>query len=264
MTPSWTMILILCGYVDVPQQEQQQMMYAQQQQAAMQAQYQQQQAYEDYMRQQQMMYMQQQQQQPNQQPIQAQPTGFGANNPFAAFAAPPQASPSPAPPPPQQESASNGFESSYRPEPAPAPAPVQEQQPQRTGGGRYKTGGDERHSELARMLAGGREDGLDTFGNVGATRVPVWQQKTGQGQGPMMPQTTGLAKPLNPFGTGVTTYRPQQFNQPTGQQQQQQQNVRSDLSPALLLATLSLSRALTSHALYPAERTALLHDLSRI
>ncbi|GAA5968676.1 hypothetical protein JCM8115_003676 [Rhodotorula mucilaginosa] len=204
------------------QQEQQQMLYAQQQQAAMQAQYQQQQAYEDYMRQQQMMYMQQQQQQPNQQPIQAQPTGFGANNPFAAFA--PQASPSPAPPPPQQEPASNGFESSYRPEPAPAPAPVQEQQPQRTGGGRYKTGGDERHSELARMLAGGREDGLDTFGNVGATRVPVWQQKTGQGQGPMMPQTTGLAKPLNPFGTGVTTYRPQQFNQPTGQQQQQQQN----------------------------------------
>lgn len=262
MTPSWTMILILCEYVDVPQQEQQQMLYAQQQQAAMQAQYQQQQAYEDYMRQQQMMYMQQQQQQPNQQPIQAQPTGFGANNPFAAFA--PQASPSPAPPPPQQEPASNGFESSYRPEPAPAPAPVQEQQPQRTGGGRYKTGGDERHSELARMLAGGREDGLDTFGNVGATRVPVWQQKTGQGQGPMMPQTTGLAKPLNPFGTGVTTYRPQQFNQPTGQQQQQQQNVRSDLSPALLLATLSLSRALTSHALYPAERTALLHDLSRI
>ena len=232
------------------------MMYAQQQQAAMQAQYQQQQAYEDYMRQQQMMYMQQQQQQPNQQPIQAQPTGFGANNPFAAFA--PQASPSPAPPPQQQqEPASNGFESSYRPEPAPtpapAPAPVQEQQPQRTGGaGRYKTGGDERHSELARMLAGGREDGLDTFGNVGATRVPVWQQKTGQqgqGQGPMMPQTTGLAKPLNPFGTGVTTYRPQQFNQPTGQQQQQQQqNVRFVLSPApdTRRPSRSLSRALTS------------------
>ncbi|GAA5872296.1 hypothetical protein JCM3774_003336 [Rhodotorula dairenensis] len=210
------------------QQEQQQMMYAQQQQAAMQAQYQQQQAYEDYMRQQQMMYMQQQQQQPNQQPIQAQPTGFGANNPFAAFAGPP----SPAPPVPQQPT--NGFDSSYQSEvasaPAPTPAPVpapQEQQPQRTGG-RYKAAGDERHSELARMLAGGREDGLDTFGNVGASRVPVWQQKTGQqqqhpGQGPMVPQTTGLAKPLNPFGTGVTTYRPQQFNQPTGNQHPSQQ-----------------------------------------
>lgn len=210
------------------------MMYAQQQQQAMQAQYQQQQAYEEYMRQQQMMYMQQQQQQPQLQPIQAQPTGFGANNPFAAFAAPPSASTSPAPPPPQPEQPPQ--------QPEPAPAPVQQQQPQRTGG-RYKANGDEQHGELARMLAGGREDGLDTFGNVGTARMPVWQQKTGQGQGqgggagPMMPQTTGLAKPLNPFGTGVTTYRPPQFNQPTGnqgaqqQQQQQQQNVSDPSSP---------------------------------
>lgn len=202
------------------QQEQQQMIFAQQQQAAMQAQYQQQQAYEEYMRQQQMMYMQQQQQQPAQQPIQAQPTGFGANNPFAAFAAPPTSS-SPAPPPQQQQQPQQ-----YQPEPEPAPAlqpAPQQQQPQRTGG-RYKANGDAQHGELARMLAGGREDGLDTFGNIGASRVPVWQQKTGQqaqqGVGPMMPQTTGLAKPLNPFGTGV---KPQQFNQQ--QQQQQQQNV---------------------------------------
>lgn len=86
------------------------------------------------------------------------------------------------------------------------------------------------------MLAGGREDGLDTFGNIGSSRVPVWQQKTGQQQGggpAMVPQMTGLAK-ANPFG--ASGYKPQQqFNQPTGYgqqngqngQQQQQQNVSS-------------------------------------
>ncbi|GAA5913164.1 hypothetical protein JCM8208_001687 [Rhodotorula glutinis] len=206
------------------QQEQQQLMYQQQQQA-MQAQYQQQQAYDDYLRQQQMMYAQQQAQQQQQQPIQAQPTGFGANNPFAAFAAPPPSS-SPAPPPPQQQQ-QTGFESSFQPAPAPAPAP-EPQQPQRTGG-RYKATGDEKHGELARMLAGGRESGVDTFGNVGSARVPVWQQKTGQqvqqGLGPMQPQQTGLAKPLNPFGSVTGNYQaPTQFNQPTGYGQQQKQD----------------------------------------
>ncbi|BGO94630.1 hypothetical protein NBRC10512_004941 [Rhodotorula toruloides] len=206
------------------QQEQQQMMY-QQQQAAMQQQYQQQQAYEDYMRQQQMLYMQQQAQQPQQQAIQPQPTGFGANNPFAAFASPPPAS-SPAPPQ-SQASTSSAFGDSFQPEPAaPSPAP-QPQQPQRTGGGRFKATGDDKHADLARMLGAGREDGLDTFGNIGSARVPVWQQKTGQqvanGQGPLAPQTTGLAKPLNPFGNVTGNYQaPTQFNQPTGFQQQQQ------------------------------------------
>ena len=207
----------------------------QQQQQAMQAQYQQQQAYDDYLRQQQMMYAQQQAQQQQQQPIQAQPTGFGANNPFAAFAAPPPSS-SPAPPPPQQQQQQTGFESSFQPAPAPAPAP-EPQQPQRTGGGtRYKATGDEKHGELARMLAGGRESGVDTFGNVGSARVPVWQQKTGQqvqqGVGPMQPQQTGLAKPLNPFGSVTGNYQaPTQFNQPTGygQQQQQQQQQKQDV-----------------------------------
>ncbi|GAA6049545.1 hypothetical protein JCM3770_000840 [Rhodotorula araucariae] len=213
------------------QQEQQQLMYAQQQQAAMQAQYQQQQAYEEYMRQQQLQYAQQQAQQP-QQPIQPQATGFGANNPFAAFAAPPPTS-SPAPAPAPQQPQQTGFDSSYQPAPPPAPAP-EPQQPQRTGGTRFKATGDDRHGELARMLAGGREDGLDTFGNVGASRVPVWQQKTGQGQGqgPMQPQQTGLAKPLNPFGSVTGNYQaPMQFNQPTGYGQQQQQQDASRDQP---------------------------------
>ncbi|GAA5827008.1 hypothetical protein JCM11251_002204 [Rhodosporidiobolus azoricus] len=215
------------------QQEQQQMMYAQQQQQAMQAQYAQQQAYEEHMRQQQVLYAQQLAQQGQQpQPIQPQATGFGANNPFAAFASPPPTTSSPAPQP--------TFDNSFKPEPAPAPSPApapQQQQPQQNltpqrTGPRFKAGGDAQHSELARMLAGGREDGLDTFGNVGTARVPVWQQKTGQGngQGPMQPQQTGLAKPLNPFGNVTGNYQaPMQFNQPTGygqrpQQQQQQQN----------------------------------------
>ncbi|GAA5972204.1 hypothetical protein JCM11641_002357 [Rhodosporidiobolus odoratus] len=221
------------------QQEQQQMLFAQQQQQAMQAQYAQQQAYEEHMRQQQMLYAQQLAQQP-QQPIQPQATGFGANNPFAAFASPPPSS-SPAPPVPQ---------TSYQPPPpqpepaaaASSPAPQTALAPQRTGP-RFKAAGDAKHSELAQMLAGGREDGLDTFGNIGASRVPVWQQKTGQqvaaGQGPMMPQTTGLAKPLNPFGSATGNYQaPMQFNQPTGyqgqgqgQQQQQQQQQQSNDQP---------------------------------
>ncbi|GAA5896437.1 epsin [Sporobolomyces salmoneus] len=218
------------------QQQEQQMMYAQQQQQAMQAQYAQQQAYEEHMRQQQMLYAQQLAQQQQSQPIQPQMTGFGANNPFAAFAS---SSSSPAPPTPQPvQQASSPAPAPMR-EPSPPP-PTMMQQPQRTGGGgpRFRADGDSKHGDLARMLAGGREDGLDTFGNVGNSRVPVWQQKTGQqggqqgGGGGMVPQMTGLAKP-NPFNTSGGFKAPMQFNQPTGygqangnnqQQQQQQQN----------------------------------------
>ncbi|GAA5940294.1 epsin [Sporobolomyces koalae] len=202
------------------QQQEQQMMYAQQQQAAMQAQYAQQQAYEEHMRQQQMLYAQQlaqqQQQQPPPQALQPQATGFGANNPFAAFAPSPSPAPAPAPVPQREPS----------PPPPPQPQQVapqpQQQQPQRTGP-RFRADGDAKHGELAKMLAGGREDGLDTFGNVGASRVPVWQQKTGQqqaqqfgGGGAVVPQMTGLAK-SNPFGNYAGNYKaPTQFNQPTG------------------------------------------------
>ena len=147
------------------------MMYAQQQQAAMQAQYAQQQAYEEHMRQQQMLYAQQLAQS-QQQPIQPQATGFGANNPFAAFAS----SSSPAPPSQPQP-----IREPSPPPPQPQPQAQQQEttiQPQRTGP-RFRADGDSKHGELAKMLAGGREDGLDTFGNVGSSRVPVWQQKTG-------------------------------------------------------------------------------------
>ncbi|GAA5995121.1 hypothetical protein JCM5350_002772 [Sporobolomyces pararoseus] len=224
------------------QQQEQQMMYAQQQQAAMQAQYAQQQAYEEHMRQQQMLYAQQlAQSQQQQQPIQPQATGFGANNPFAAFAS------SSSPAPQSQAQPQPIREPSPPPPPQPQPQPQQQEttiQPQRTGP-RFRADGDSKHGELAKMLAGGREDGLDTFGNVGSSRVPVWQQKTGGGgsgqqQGSMVPQMTGLAK-ANPFNTanqGMGYKAPMQFNQPTGahygngngqqQQQQQQQQQNND------------------------------------
>ncbi|GAA6026257.1 hypothetical protein JCM11491_001279 [Sporobolomyces phaffii] len=204
------------------QQQEQQMMYAQQQQAAMQAQYAQQQAYEEHMRQQQMLYAQQlAQSQQAVQPLQPQATGFGANNPFAAFAS----SSSPAPPPqPQQQQQPAPSPAPREPSPPP-PVPQPSLTPQRTGP-RFRADGDSKHGDLARMLAGGREDGLDTFGNVGQSRVPVWQQKTGQqqggGGGAVVPQMTGLAK-ANPFG--ASGYKaPTQFNQPTGYGQQQQQH----------------------------------------
>lgn len=217
---------------DFLQQQEQQMMYAQQQQQAMQAQYAQQQAYEEHMRQQQMLYAQQlaQSQQPVQ-PLQPQATGFGANNPFAAFASSSSPAPTPAPQQQQQQQAPLPPREPSPPLPVPQPSMT----PQRTGP-RFRSDGDSKHGELAKMLAGGREDGLDTFGNIGSSRVPVWQQKTGQQQGgggqSMVPQMTGLAKP-NPFG--ASGYKaPTQFNQPTGygqhQQQQQQQNVSLSLS----------------------------------
>lgn len=171
----------------------------QQQQAAMQAQYQQQQAYEDYMRQQQMMYAQQQAQQQPQQPIQAQPTGFGANNPFAAFAAPPPSS-SPAPPPQQQQPQQTGFESSFQPAPAPAPAPAPEpQQPQRTGGGgaRFKATGDDKHGELARMLAAGARTASTRLARRRVARARV-AAEDGAGTGPDAAAANGARKAAQP------------------------------------------------------------------
>ncbi|KAL8283226.1 hypothetical protein RQP46_006004 [Phenoliferia psychrophenolica] len=150
----------------------QQQQYAQQQQ----------QAQEEYVRQQQyQQYLLSQQQQ--QQPLVPQPTAFGSNNPFAAFAPAPTSSPPP--PLPQSNSFSN-----FQPTPAPAPAPIAPtptaQRPQRDDG---------KHAHLANLLAGGREDGLDTFGNIGNMRVPVgaqFAQRTG-----INAQQTGQ-KP-NPF-----------------------------------------------------------------
>ncbi|KAL7006593.1 hypothetical protein EMMF5_003759 [Cystobasidiomycetes sp. EMM_F5] len=97
------------------------------------------------LQQQQMLYQQQlaaqqmQMQQPA--PLVPQTTSIGSNNPFAAFA--PKPSTSPAPPMPVQ--------------PTPTPQAVK---PPRDDG---------KHAHLASLL-GNRDDGVDTFGNVGALR----------------------------------------------------------------------------------------------
>lgn len=99
--------------------------------------------------------MQQQQQQV--QPLVPQPTSFGANNPFSAFAPSPTVSP---PPLPQ----SNSFNNSYQPQAvsaAPMSSPTSTRPPKDDG----------RHADLAKMLANGREDGIDTFGNFGNMRL---------------------------------------------------------------------------------------------
>lgn len=138
------------------EQQQYQNMLAQQQfaqqQQAQQEQYVQQQQYQQYM-----------QQQAQMQPaIAPQATGFGSNNPFAAFSAPPAASP---PPPLPTSNSFSNFQSTPAPvAAAPAPSP-QAQRPPRDDG---------KHAHLANLLAGGREDGLDTFGNIGNMRVPVY------------------------------------------------------------------------------------------
>ncbi|SCV68312.1 BQ2448_433 [Microbotryum intermedium] len=185
------------------QQEQQQFLYAQQQ-AQLQAQYAQQQQQEEYTRQQQYMYQQQMAQQ--QQALQPQPTAFGANNPFAAFAAPPQQQQQP------QTTFNDNFASATpprQPSPPPAMQPQQTAQPAR----QRPPKDDGKHAELAKVLAGGREDGLDTFGNVGNMRIPVGAQFATRTGGTVQAQPTGLARP-NPFNISKNPTQNQQKEQP--------------------------------------------------
>ncbi|TDL23368.1 ENTH-domain-containing protein [Rickenella mellea] len=173
-------------------------------QAQMQAQMQAQQEEWNRQQQQQQQMLMFQQQQAQQQQIPIQPTGFGSNNPFAltnpaqspsssvssplsSFSLPSTFSSSPSPAPPISSSNSS---SSYQ---------QQQQQQQRP------TKSDAEHAHLANLFAN-REDGLDSFGNIGNLRFG----HTNAGRN-VAQQMTGRP---NPFG------QPQQ--QP--QQQQQQYN----------------------------------------
>ncbi|TXT13099.1 hypothetical protein VHUM_01500 [Vanrija humicola] len=193
------------------QQQQQQEELLRQQQML-----QQQQQQQEYLRQQQL--LQQQQQQASLLP---QQTGYGSNNPFAPK--PPQSSlldpqpgssfsnnsflPVPQSTTPQLSSPSFTSQQPLTPSsPAKAPAKPAWQAPVKADDGN--------HSDLANLIGRGREDGLDTFGNVGNLRVPtgsvfhqsnrVAVQQTG-----LQPQATGFGA-NNPFG------------RPTQQQQQGQ------------------------------------------
>jgi len=132
-------------------EEQAQMQAMMQQQAYLQ----QQQQLQAQQQMQQMQFMQQQQQ-----PLVAQPTAFGSNNPFASFS-----SPSPAPQPVQQpvQSQVTGFAPQRTSPPPPSssfapssPAPKRQNQ------------ADSQHANLAAALATG--GGIDTFGNAGDLR----------------------------------------------------------------------------------------------
>ena len=140
---------------------------------------------EEWLRQQQQqqLFLQQQQQQqqpqmflqPQANPLVAQPTGFGSNNPFAP--AQPTSTPSPIPfSPPQQnsmpsfnlpgtfENRTNGMSPSPRPSPASQATNLPKANPQKG-----PTRADQEHSHLANLLANA-DDGVDTFGNYGQLR----------------------------------------------------------------------------------------------
>ncbi|KAJ6590467.1 epsin domain-containing protein [Mycena vulgaris] len=223
-------------FLDAPPQQQQQQLQPQftmgiqpqftsfnpyQQQAEMEAEYmrqQQQQAFlqqqqqDEWMRQQQMLQQQQQQQQQQddwmrqqmaaqqQQQLIPQPTGFGANNPFAQQQQQQQPPPLPSFSPSMQQPPVFNLPGAYdggSPQPSfqnPSPSP----QPQNPAS-RIKVkvnDGDNQH--LASLFAN-RDDGQDTFGNIGALRYG----HTNAGRAILTQQQTGH----NPFA------RPQQQQQ---------------------------------------------------
>lgn len=102
------------------------------------------------------------------QPMMPQPTGFGSNNPFAAFSQPQQ---------PQQDMSSSSLappqqQSPPQPQPErPASQPAANSSPSNAFPKRSNAN-DERHADLAAMLGGGGP-GIDTYGNVGNMRVPM-------------------------------------------------------------------------------------------
>ena len=161
----------------------QQQMFLQQQQAAQQQQQQQ----EEWMRQQ--MFLQQQQQQQQQQmqqqqqlfpqhTILPQPTGFGANNPFAPS---PQMSPTPSnnnslnPPSFNLQGTYQNHNSDnlgHLAQSTPSPQPLSSSpQPGQNRPITVKKK-DNENQELANLFAN-RDDGMDTFGNTGALRYAL-------------------------------------------------------------------------------------------
>ncbi|KAJ1303907.1 hypothetical protein OPQ81_008319 [Rhizoctonia solani] len=143
------------------QQQQQQLLQAQQQ--------------EEWNRQQLMLQQQAQQQQflmqqQMQSPLMAQPTGYGSNNPFAMMGgmggapqSPPVSAPAPSMSPfPSASSPSIAQQSS----PSPQPSLTQSNT---MANSRRTPANDGANSHLANLIAN-REDGMDTFGNIGQLR----------------------------------------------------------------------------------------------
>jgi len=182
-------------------QQQAQLQFAQQQelQAQQQAQLQLAQQQEEWLRQQQQQqHLQQQQQQqmflqPQANPLAAQPTGFGSNNPFAPTQ--PVSSPSPTPFTPPQQNPMPGFNlpgtfenrrNGVSPSPGPSPASQATNLP-KTNPQNGPTRADKEHAHLANLIANA-DDGVDTFGNYGQLRYGATTNKTGTNPFSKQPQ----------------------------------------------------------------------------
>ncbi|KAI0076686.1 ENTH-domain-containing protein, partial [Panus rudis PR-1116 ss-1] len=173
-------------------QQQEWLRQQQELQAAQQAQLMQQQQQEEWMRQQQLLQMQQQQQQQSllaQQPLMAQPTGFGSNNPFApalslstsnlsSFSQ--SSSPGPQATGPVNFNLQGTYANGNTPQLSVSPPPASHSAPPQTNNansnpsptgtrGRGPTRADQEHAHLASLFAN-RDDGIDTFGNFGPLR----------------------------------------------------------------------------------------------
>ncbi|KAI9637451.1 uncharacterized protein MKK02DRAFT_32293 [Dioszegia hungarica] len=167
---------------------------------------------EEFMRQQYLLQQQQQQQQ-QQQALMAQPTGYRSNNPFApstSFLGANNPGSSFTPQPQQASSSFLPVPSMPTPQPEPQQQPQQQQQQAKPAFQAPARKDDGQHAGLANLLARGREDGMDTFGNTGNLRVPTGSAFHQSNR--LHVQQTGFGG-NNPFG------QPQQ----QGQQQQQQQ-----------------------------------------
>ncbi|KAB5591191.1 Epsin amino-terminal domain containing protein [Ceratobasidium theobromae] len=153
---------------------------------------------EEWNRQQQLLFQQQQQQQQAQQqqflmqqmqmqnPMMAQPTGYGSNNPFAMMGAPSQPSPMSTPAPSMSPFPSASSSSITQSSPSPQPSLTQKNTIANS-----RRPDDGANSHLAHLIAN-REDGMDTFGNVGQLRF-------GHGQSAQRLHATHTGA-HNPFG----------------------------------------------------------------
>ncbi|KZT57966.1 ENTH-domain-containing protein [Calocera cornea HHB12733] len=179
------------------QQWMQEQLLLQQQQAAQAQQQAQQQA--EWERMQLMIQQQQQQQQQQQMPtgfpsLMAQPTGFGSNNPFATFGSPTSQSPAPPMPSlPSSFSQNNVYNNLSSPAPDFAQNNQLGQERSQSAPIRAKVN-DQANPALAAALAN-REDGMDTFGNLGNLRFG--QTQYGRS---LAAQATGAPGSHNPFG----------------------------------------------------------------
>ncbi|OWZ71104.1 hypothetical protein AYX14_03463 [Cryptococcus neoformans] len=185
--------------------------------AQMQEQQMQQQQQEEYMRQQMALQEQQRQQQEwiqQQQYLQqqhtsllAQPTGYGSNNPFAPSLGTQQTGQIPSPQPqPQQPSflpvpnVTAQSQSSAPQAQMPEQQPLEPQATARPAWTPQTKTNDGEHGQLASLLARGREDGLDTFGNMGNLRIPVGSTFHNSNRVAVQQTGAGGLGANNPFG----------------------------------------------------------------